>query len=105
MPAKSPEDICRLFQHYMAEGDIDSVLGLYDREAVFQSTEITNGRHGLRQELGPLAAMKARFDFDIRQVIQTGGIAELQLFRKERGRRANVEEQAQQAPPATRMRG
>jgi hypothetical protein len=28
MPAKSPEDICRLFQHYMAEGDIDSVLSL-----------------------------------------------------------------------------
>jgi hypothetical protein len=82
MPAKSPEDICRLFQHYMAEGDIDSVLNLNIPEAVFQSAEITNGRHALRQELAPLAAMKARFDFDVRQVIQTGGIAELKLFRK-----------------------
>ena len=77
MPAKSPEDIWRLFQHYMAEGDIESVLSVYDPEAVFlkQSADITNGREGLRQELAPLAGMKAHFDFDIRQVIQTGDIA------------------------------
>ena len=50
MTAKSPEDICRLFQHYMAKGDIESVQSVYDREAVFlnQSAEITNGRQGLR---------------------------------------------------------
>jgi hypothetical protein len=30
MPAQSPEEICRLFQNYMAEGDIDAVLSLYD---------------------------------------------------------------------------
>jgi ketosteroid isomerase-like protein len=77
MKANSPEDICRLFRHYMAEGDIESVLSVYDPEAVFlnQSAEITNGREGLRKELAPLAAMKAHFDFDIRQVIQTGDIA------------------------------
>lgn len=77
MPAKSPEEICRLFQHYMAEGDIDAVLSVYDREAVFlnQSGEITKDRQGLRQELAPFAAMKARFDFNIKQVIQTGDIA------------------------------
>ena len=42
MPARSPEEICRLFQQYMAEGDIDSVLSVYDTEAVFlnQSREL-----------------------------------------------------------------
>lgn len=77
MPAMSPEDICRLFQQFMAEGDIDSVVNVYDPEAVFlnQSGEVTKGRQGLRLELAPLAAMKARFDFDIKQVIQTGNIA------------------------------
>ena len=35
MPAKSPEEICRLFQHYMAEGDIDSVLSVYDPKRSF----------------------------------------------------------------------
>ena len=77
MPARSREEICRLFQHAMAEGDIESVLSVYDPEAVFlnQSGEVTKGRHGLRQELASLAALKARFDFTIKQVIQTGDIA------------------------------
>ena len=77
MPAVNPEDICRLFQQSMAEGDIDSVLSLYDPEAVLltQSREVTNGRGGLREALAPLAAMKARFDFTVKQVVRTGDIA------------------------------
>ena len=77
MPADTPEDICRLFQHYMAEGDIDAVLSLYDPEAVFlnRAREATKDRRGLRQELAPLVALKPRFDFTIKQVIQTGDIA------------------------------
>src|SRR5688572_8495497 len=77
MPAKRPEEICHLFQHAMAEGDIDSVLSVYDPEAVFvnQSRDVTKGREGLRQELAPLAARRARFDFTIKQVIEAGDIA------------------------------
>jgi ketosteroid isomerase-like protein len=77
MPAKRPEEICHLFQHAMAEGDIDSVLSVYDPEAVFvnQSRDVTKGREGLRQALAPLAAMRARFDFTIKQVIEAGDIA------------------------------
>jgi ketosteroid isomerase-like protein len=61
----------------MAEGDVDAALSVYDPEAVFvnQSGEVTKGRLDLRQELAPLAAMKARFDFTIKQVIETGDIA------------------------------
>ncbi len=77
MPAKSPEEICRLFQQYMAEGDIDLVLSVYDPEVVFlnQSGEVKKGRQGLRQELAPFAAVKAIFDFNIKRVIQSGDIA------------------------------
>lgn len=77
MPAKSPEEICRLFQQHMAEGDIDSVLSVYDPEAVFlnQSGEVKKSGEALRQELAPCAAMKAIFDFNINQVIQSGDIA------------------------------
>jgi ketosteroid isomerase-like protein len=77
MSAKSPEDICRLFQQYMAEGDIDLVLSVYDPEAVFlnQSGEVKQGRQGLRQELAPFATAKTIFDFNILQVIQSGDIA------------------------------
>ena len=76
MPAKSPEEICCLFQQYMAEGDIDSLLSVYDPEAVFlnQSGEVKKGE-GLRQELVPFAAKRATFDLNIKQVIQSGDIA------------------------------
>jgi ketosteroid isomerase-like protein len=76
MPAKTPEEICRLFQRSMREGDIESLLSLYDPDAVFlaQSGEVKKGED-LREELASLAVAKPRFDFNIRQVIQSGDIA------------------------------
>ena len=76
MPANSPEEICRLFQRHMSEGDVESLLSLYDPEAVFftQSREVKKGE-GLREELTRLALAKSQFDFNIRQVIQSGDIA------------------------------
>jgi ketosteroid isomerase-like protein len=76
MPAKSPQEICHLFKQYMAEGDLDSLLSLYDPEAVFlnRSCEVKKG-DGLREELALFAAVKAAFDFNIKQVIQSGDIA------------------------------
>ena len=35
MPATNPEQICHLFQQYMREGDLESLLSIYDAEAVF----------------------------------------------------------------------
>jgi ketosteroid isomerase-like protein len=76
MPAKSPEEICRLFQQYTAQGDLDSVLSVYDPEAVFlnQSGQVKRGE-ALKQELAPLAIMKANFEFNIKQVVHSGDIA------------------------------
>ncbi len=74
MPAKSPDKICRLFKQYMAEGDIESLLSLYDPQIAFlnQANEVKNGKSELRQELAPLAAAKAIFGFDIKQIVQSG---------------------------------
>ena len=76
MPATTPEQICHLFKQYMAEGDIEALLTLYDPEAVFlnSSGETKHGRQGLRSELVPLASAKAVFDFSIKQTIQSGDI-------------------------------
>ena len=76
MPAKSPEEICRLFQQYMADGDIESLLTLYDSHAVFltQSGEEKEGQ-GLREQLAGFAASKAQFDFNIKQIVRSGDIA------------------------------
>lgn len=77
MPATSPKEICRLFQEYMAEGDLDSVIGLYDPDAVFlnRSGEVKKGRQQLKEELAPLTTAKAIFRFRIKQVVQSGDIA------------------------------
>jgi ketosteroid isomerase-like protein len=76
MSAKSPEDICHLFKQYMAKGDLDSVLSVYDPEAVFlnRGGELKTGED-LKNELVPYVAAKATFDFKIKQVIRAGDIA------------------------------
>ncbi|MBI1763810.1 MAG: nuclear transport factor 2 family protein [Acidobacteria bacterium] len=35
MPAKNPEETCRLFQQAMAAGDLEALMSLYEPEAVF----------------------------------------------------------------------
>ena len=76
MPANSPEEFCSLFQQYVRGGDIESVLTLYDQEAVFlnQSGETIKGE-ALREKLAPFTAAKTVFNFNIKQVIQSGDIA------------------------------
>jgi ketosteroid isomerase-like protein len=77
VPAKSPEEICELFKQYMAVGDIESLLSIYDPEAVFlnQGREFKRGQQELREVLAPLAAAGTKFDFNRKQVIQSGDIA------------------------------
>src|SRR4030095_7529265 len=77
MPAANPEQICRLFQQFMAAGDIESLLGLYDADVVFltQSREERRGEGQLRGERAPLASAKADFRFRIKQIVQSGDIA------------------------------
>lgn len=74
MPAKTPEEICGLFKSYMAEGNLDGLLSLYDPEAVFvtQSGDVTGD---LRKELAPMAVAHAVFDFHINKVVRSGDIA------------------------------
>jgi ketosteroid isomerase-like protein len=76
MQATRPEEICQLFQQYMREGDLESVLTLYDAEAVFlsESGETKSGEE-LRQELAPFAAARAAFDFTVNEVLRSGNIA------------------------------
>ena len=77
MPAKTPEEICSLFKQYMAEGDLESLLEIYDPDAVFLNPagELRKGRNEIKEELRPFTAARATFEFDIKQVIRSGEIA------------------------------
>jgi len=73
--AKTPEQICDLFRRAMAQGDLEAVLAVYDEEAVFLDRDgaLTRGRDDLRRQLAPLVAARARFDYSVRQVVETAG--------------------------------
>lgn len=73
MLANSPAEIHQLFIQYMREGDIESVLTLYDSDAVFanQFGEVKRGMTAIRQELAAFAAAKQVFEFNARRVIQS----------------------------------
>jgi ketosteroid isomerase-like protein len=77
MSAKTPEEICCLFSQYMAEGNLESLLALYDPEAVIlnRAREMKRGHKGLREQLAPNATAKAHFEFRTRQLIQADDIA------------------------------
>jgi ketosteroid isomerase-like protein len=77
MPARTPEEICALFKQFIAAGDLDSLLELYDPQAAFLDKEgvVFNGREGMKQVLAPLSAAKPSFEYVIKQVVRSGDIA------------------------------
>ncbi|HKA37498.1 MAG TPA: nuclear transport factor 2 family protein [Thermoanaerobaculia bacterium] len=77
MPARSPEETCRLFREAIRKGDLESALAIYDPEAALLNRDgvIKEGATGLREELAPFAAARADFDFYIKRVIRAGDIA------------------------------
>jgi uncharacterized protein (TIGR02246 family) len=77
MPASSPQEIDDLFVEYMKNGDLESVLTLYEDEVIFVNRE-GQPRHGtvaLREELRSFAANKQQFEFNIRRVVEAGDTA------------------------------
>jgi uncharacterized protein (TIGR02246 family) len=77
MSAKTPEEVDQLFVKFMKEGDVDSVIDLYDPEVTFvnQAGEIKKGRSAIREELGRFAETKQVFQFNIKKIIQNGDYA------------------------------
>ena len=77
MFANSPEEVDHLFVQYMREGNIESILELYDPEIAFVSPsgDVKKGTSAIREELGPYAATNQVFKFNITRVIRNGDIA------------------------------
>jgi ketosteroid isomerase-like protein len=77
VPARDPEEICSLFKQFMAEGDVDGLLSVYDPEVVFlnEAGAVVKGKQEMKQQLAPFASARARFDFQVKQIIQSGDIA------------------------------
>ena len=74
---KDPQDICRLFRQYMHEGDLESVLSVYEPDAVFLNRDrsLRRGLRELREELAPFVAAKTTFDYQIKEIVNAGDVA------------------------------
>jgi ketosteroid isomerase-like protein len=77
MPASKPADLSQLFAKFIAAGDVDGVVSLYEPSAASpdQSGQVMVGLDAIRTAFGPFAAMKPGIKCDPRKVIEAGDIA------------------------------
>ncbi len=77
MPASNPEDVGRLIVEAIGNGDVDSVIAMYEPEAAMpnQQGEVISGTDALRQNLAPFIASKPDLKVEVEKVIRAGDIA------------------------------
>ena len=77
MPAQKPEDVHRLFAEAFNKGNVDTVLSLYEPDAVLvpQPGQTVRGHAAIRQALVSFLAMKPRFAFQSGKTLESNDIA------------------------------
>ena len=77
MTAKSPEDIDPAFAEAFNAADGETLLSLYEPEAVFvaPSGELAVGPAAIGEVVGPFFAMKPQIDLRTESVLRTGDTA------------------------------
>ena len=79
MPATTPEQIHRLFEHRFNAGDIDGLMELYEPDAalIAQPGSVANGGEQARAALQGFLALKGRITLDTKLVVTVGELAYL----------------------------
>jgi uncharacterized protein (TIGR02246 family) len=77
MPARTPEEVPRLWAETFVAGDLDSLVALYEPEAtlVAQPGEALTGIETIREALSAFLATRPTFNLEVRKVLQAGDIA------------------------------
>jgi uncharacterized protein (TIGR02246 family) len=72
--ARSPEDCDHLFNEFLAAGDLDAIIELYEPGATFvtQDREMKVGRDAIRQAFVDFAAAKPRLRANIVMTLRNG---------------------------------
>jgi uncharacterized protein (TIGR02246 family) len=72
--ARSPEECDHLLGEFLAAGDLDAIVELYEAGACFvtETREVRNGRDAIRQAFGDLAAAKPRLHSTIVRTLRNG---------------------------------
>jgi uncharacterized protein (TIGR02246 family) len=75
-PARTPEDGDRIFMNAIARGDVETIVALYEPDAVFIRANgmRAHGHAEIRAAVAELAALKAKYEIhDIVTVLSGGG--------------------------------
>jgi uncharacterized protein (TIGR02246 family) len=77
MPARSPEELDRLFSAALNAGNLEALVALYEPEATLtpQPGQIVTGRKAIREALSAFLATKPTLMLDVKTLAQTGDIA------------------------------
>jgi uncharacterized protein (TIGR02246 family) len=75
VPAKTPEDVDRLFAEYVNAGDVERVVALYEPHAtlLMQDGAPSSGTEAIRIAIADFVAMKPNLVVSVRQVVHGGG--------------------------------
>jgi uncharacterized protein (TIGR02246 family) len=79
MPARTPEQIHRLFEEAFNAGDLDRLMELYEPDAalIAQPGSVAHGNEQARAALEGFLALKGRITLDTRLVVTVGDLAYL----------------------------
>ena len=77
MPARTPQEVHRLFEEAFQAGDMEALLSLYEPGATLfaQPGPAMTGLPAIREILGQFLAMKPRFEMAPAKVLSSGDLA------------------------------
>jgi uncharacterized protein (TIGR02246 family) len=77
MPARSPEELDKLFMENMNAGDVEAVVALYEVEATLapQPGQAVTGTAAIRDAIRGFIAMKPRFTATAKPTVRAGDLA------------------------------
>lgn len=77
MRAETPEQVIELFAERLNEGDSESALALYERDATFAvgPGEVVQGTDAIREALGRFTAIKPKLSGTIEKSLTAGDVA------------------------------
>jgi uncharacterized protein (TIGR02246 family) len=77
MPARTPQEVPRLFAEAFGVGNLEAIMELYEPHAtlVAQPGQVVTGTEAIREVVGAFLAMEPKYDFEVRKVFEADDLA------------------------------
>jgi uncharacterized protein (TIGR02246 family) len=77
MPARTPEELDRLFSEALNSGNLDALVALYEPQATLtpEPGQVVTGAQAIREALSAFVALKPTLTLEVKTLAQTGDIA------------------------------